>query len=275
MPDTSYEFLSDFFEHFLPFTPTAKQVDTFRADLSLVSPSLMKASLIEVRKGAQGKKVQYGCTEWRPAIFQVYNRKVAEHARLYPVFHSFETAFRSTVAVGLETHYDHKRWWRKIYEELRKGHPANTVRQIGAVPVTSHAAQAIGQIINAIDGESFQRGLVGNFNNGFEFVERCDLNDIYKLIDTHWHLFRPKLKSKGRLLSNTDFKAKFHNVREARNNVYHHKSVSEMRKVVEDAEELLDCLNFSLSFVCRKMSEARVPHLKFLISEDNVRHHTW
>jgi hypothetical protein len=59
--------------------------------------------------------------EWQPAIFRVYNRKVAEHAQLFPIFHTFETAFRSTIAVTLEEHYRHARWWRPIYKRLRRG----------------------------------------------------------------------------------------------------------------------------------------------------------
>jgi hypothetical protein len=100
MPDTSHEFLTTFFTDHLPFTPTRGQIDTFERDLSLVSPYLMLASLEEVKAGTLGNVLVYRPNEWRGAIFSVYNRKVAEHAQLFPVFHSFETAFRSPIEWG-------------------------------------------------------------------------------------------------------------------------------------------------------------------------------
>jgi hypothetical protein len=99
MPDISLEILSRFFEQHLPFCPTPSQADDFKRDLSLVSPFLMEAALMEVRAGSQGYRLKIRPNEWRAAIFTVYNRKVAEHAQLFPIFHSFEIAFRSTLAV--------------------------------------------------------------------------------------------------------------------------------------------------------------------------------
>jgi hypothetical protein len=101
VPDISYEFLTKFFTRYLPFTPTESQISDFQADLALVSPFLMEASLVEVTSGTLGHVLVYRPNEWRSAIFQVYHRKVAEHARLFPIFHSFETAFRSTIAIAL------------------------------------------------------------------------------------------------------------------------------------------------------------------------------
>lgn len=56
MPDTSYEFLVKFFENYLPFTPTPGQVAVFQNDLSLVSPYLMEAALVELKNGSAGKR---------------------------------------------------------------------------------------------------------------------------------------------------------------------------------------------------------------------------
>ncbi|MGY4199018.1 hypothetical protein ACVIM9_008359 [Bradyrhizobium sp. USDA 4520] len=80
MPDISYEFLTKFFTDYLPFSPTPSQVEVFQSDLTLVSPLLLEASLIEVKEGTKGQILKYRPNDWRPAIFSVYNRKVAEHA---------------------------------------------------------------------------------------------------------------------------------------------------------------------------------------------------
>ncbi|MCK1408138.1 hypothetical protein [Bradyrhizobium sp. 76] len=269
MPDISYEFLTKFFTNYLPFSPTPSQVEDFQSDLTLVSPYLLEASLIEVKEGTKGTILRYRPNDWRPAIFSVYNRKVAEHAQLFPVFHSFENALRSTVAVTLEQHYKHARWWRAIYEELTRGGKAKNITHIGAVPLARHAAFRIGAVILDMEGKKFPHGPVDAMKNGYEFMHDCHLNHIRQLIEDHWSIFSPKFDP----LSAADFSAKFEKVREARNAVYHHRSLAGMSDVVAAAEELLDKLNFCLKFVHGKIGACE-PKISFLI-EAEKRHRTW
>ena len=253
MPDISMEILSRFFQQHLPFCPTPRQVDGFKADLSLVSPFLMEAALMEVRAGTRGYRVIHRPDEWRAAIFSVYNRKVAEHSQLFPIFHSFEIAFRSTVAVALEAHYQHKRWWRAIYNELQRGGRAKNISTIGPVPIGHRAAWRIGQIMREIDGVDLSGTSIAGLNNGYEFMDCCDLNHAKQLIEEHWSIFAPRFAP----LTLNDFSAKFDRVREARNKVYHHKSVARRTAVIAAAEELLDHLQFSLRFVYGKINGCR------------------
>jgi hypothetical protein len=273
MAETSYEFLTDFFCNHLSFTPTPSQIVEFQIDLSLVSPYLMEAALVEVKRGRQGQLIRHNATSWRPAIFKVYNRKVAEHAQLFCIFHTFETAFRSSVAVLLEKHYQHKRWWRKIYSEMKLGNSAATVRLIGTTHISRDAAYTIGQIINEID--YYQPGTIEGLTNGYQFLECCDLKHIAKLIDKHWFLFAPMFTKGIKQLSRADFYAKFDRIRRARNDVYHHKSVARTTGIVTTAEEMLDYLNFSLHFVFNKIMDARPTKLIFAVAIDPGRHHTW
>ena len=270
MPDISYEFLTKFFTDYMSFLPTTSQIEDFQADLTLVSPFLLEASLVEVKAGTQGYLLVYRPNDWRPAIFTVYNRKVAEHAQLFPVFHSFENALRSTVAVVLEHHYQHTRWWRGIFEELRRGGVAKNVSQVGGVTISRHAAFRIGRIILDMEGRDFPNGRVGAMSNGYEFMHDCTLSHIRQLIEEHWSVFSPKFAP----LTLADFTAKFERVREARNAVYHHRSLSGMSDVVAAAEELLDRLNFSLGFVHTKISECEPSKLTFTVTIEK-RHRTW
>jgi hypothetical protein len=271
MPDISYEFLTKFFTDYLSFLPTTTQVEDFQADLTLVSPYLLEASLIEVKAGTQGYLLVYRPNDWRPAIFTVYNRKVAEHAQLFPIFHSFENALRSTVGVVLEHHYQHPRWWRAIFEELRTvGGKAKNISQVGGTPITRHAAFRIGQIVLDIEGKKFPYGPIGAMTNGYEFMHDCHLHHIRQLIEEHWSIFSSRFAP----LTSADFIAKFDRVREARNTVYHHRSLSGMSDVVAAAEELLDRLNFSLQFVHNKISECTPTKPVFTIPADK-RHRTW
>jgi hypothetical protein len=189
---------------------------------------------------------------------------VAEHAQLFPVFHCFETAFRSTVAVTLERHYRHARWWRGIYEAMKRGDKSKSVTRIGAAVVTRHAAYRIGQIVSAIEGEPFHRNVINSLNNGYEFLEECDLAHTLQLIECNWSVFSSLFS--GQLpLTQKDFSAKFDKVRDARNDVYHHKSVANRPDAVAAAEELLDRLGFSLGFVCREIQAASPTRLTFAI----------
>lgn len=234
----------------------------------------MEASLKEVKAGTVGNQIRLRPQDWRSEIFSVYNRKVAEHAQLFPIFHTFETAFRSTVSVQLEDHYQHSRWWRGIYEQLRKGQSAKTINQISGIRLAPDAAHLIGQIIYAIDGDRFQNNLVGNFANGYEFVECCDLHHIRQLIEKHWNIFSIKFDRGAIKLTLNDFHQKFDRVREARNDVYHHKSVARLTNVVATAEEILDYLNCSATFVYKKITESTVTPLAFSIPVES-RHNTW
>lgn len=193
VPATATEFLARFFVEDLPFTPTARQIDVFLSDLGLVSPYLMAGALKEVRAGIVGSILVYQPNDWRPLIFQIYNRKVAEHAQLYPIFHTFETAFRSTVAVTLEDHYRDPCWWQDIYGQMRKGNQAKSITKINGVAISKDAAYRIGEIIIAIDGDRFQRNVVGRLKNGYQFVECCDLGHVRQLIENHWQVFSPPI----------------------------------------------------------------------------------
>src|SRR5258708_10624124 len=116
MTDCSYEFLTKFFSDHLPFIPTEGQIADFQAHLALVSPFLMEASLIEVRAGTLGYVLVYRPIEWRASIFKVYNRTDAEHAQLFSIFHSFETALRSTAAGSFQRHLPPPRLARGGFE---------------------------------------------------------------------------------------------------------------------------------------------------------------
>jgi hypothetical protein len=269
MPDCSYEFLTKFFAEHLPFLPTAGQIADFQSDLARVSPFLMEASLIEVKAGTLGYLLVYRPNEWRPAIFAVYNRKVAEHAQLFPIFHSFETAFRSMTAVTLERHYNHPRWWRGVFEAIRKGQPAKSVTEVSGVPMTKRAAFVISKIIEAND-----MATVAKFKSGYEFVECCDLGHIGQLIAEHWDAFSPLFKRASPPYTTADFTAKFDRVRNARNDVYHHKSVARMSDVVATAEELLDHFDFCLSFVFQKITGATPTRPSFVVAAE-TRHRVW
>jgi hypothetical protein len=156
-----------------------------------------------------------------------------------------------------------------VFEAIRKGQPAKSVAQVGGVPMTKRAAFIIGKII-----ENSDMAAVAKFNNGYEFVECADLSHIGQLIVEHWDVFQDSFKRASPPYTTADFIAKFDRVRNARNDVYHHKSVARMSDVVGTAEELLDHLDFCLSFVFQKVSGATPVRPSFAVPAES-RHRTW
>lgn len=272
MPTASQRVLLDFFQHDLPFTPTAGQVDQFERDLALVSPNLMRAALKEAKAGRA--LVNRPFAERRAAIFQVYFRKVAEHAQLFPIFHTFETAFRSTAAVELETHYGRPDWWAPVRQALRSGQPARSVTHLRGIPISRNAAHQIGRIILALEGENLSRPVLTGVADGYEFTELCDLSHIGGLVSEHWSVFAPSYFTSPTRMTAADFSAKFTRVRDARNDIYHHKSVARMTNVVSAAEELLDRLGCSLDFAYKKITGFTLSPPAFSIPPAD-RHNIW
>jgi hypothetical protein len=86
-------------------------------------------------------------------------------------------------------------------------------------------------------------------------------------VTEHWSIFAPLYFQGRRPMTRKEFSAKFLNVREARNDIYHHKSLARMNNVVFSAEELLDRIGCSLSFSYEKITGAAVSPPNFRIAK--------
>lgn len=270
MSDACNRYLTEFFTDYLPFTPTSRDVEMFKRDLRLVSPFIMLAALKEV-SNAPALRCR-PIPDWREAIFKVYSRKVAEHAQLFPVFHSFETAFRSTVAVGLEDFYKQNDWWMPVKNDLASTGAPRSHIHIHGRQISSDTTFLIKKIISDIELKS--KVDLSKLADGYEFLEYCSLNHVKELILDHWHTFRVRFRRGKVPMSQRDFSAKFYRVINARNDIYHHKSVAGLKDVVNTAEELLDNLNYSLGFATHKIGSSTPKALNFNIPVGK-RHHTW
>ena len=248
---STFNYISDFFQNHLHFTPTAAQIETFERDIALVSPKLLAASLHEL--SATKKLVGQAPDKQRALIFDVYNRKVAEHASLFPILHTFEVAFRSTTAVTLEDHYGIMDWWMPVRRwVVDEGRPIQSLQFIGN---QSSIANDTLDTIHQVTKKIAENTAISSLTDGFMFVECCTMTQMRDLITNHWPVFSMKFPTS---LTKDAFQKKFDAVNRARNDIYHHKSVARTTKVVEVAEELLDYLDCSLSFIYGKISKAKV-----------------
>ncbi|MDR3527088.1 MAG: hypothetical protein P4L57_07385 [Rhizomicrobium sp.] len=253
MADTCWSLLKELFEFNMNFTPTAAEIEQFEADLCMVSPSLMRASLLEIR--ATNPVASGRARDWRDAIYRVYNRKVAEHAQLFPLFHSFETAMRSTVAVRLEAHYQEAKWWLPFSELVRRGEAnPKSVKTVGGVLITADAAKSVYFLVSSLYEKKTNPAQI---NNGYDLLEQVPLSHLSALIEKHWSIFGGCFVLRGKKFSWADFSSRFERVRVARNTVYHHRSYAGFSDLYSAAEELLACLNFPLAKVHRRIAASR------------------
>jgi hypothetical protein len=253
MPAASHRVLTRLFQQDLNFTPTMADIARFERDLAVVSPSLMRDALIELSQGKSRRPA--GAGQWRDAIYAIYNRKVAEHAQLFPVFHCFETAFRSRVAVTLEEHYRTAQWWAPAAGAIAGSANMNTVTRIGVIhPVMADRRRAI----HLMTADMIQWKLdVMTFADGYELLEHSTLKQVKRLLSSHWPLFRHFfVNANGQPIMQAVVEGKFERVNSARNSVYHHLSFSGMTDVYTTADELLACIGFRLPPVHRAIESA-------------------
>lgn len=240
----------------LPIAPDPAVVDRLRADLTVVSSGLLSGAIQELAATAKKKLPEVPDEpDIRQAIFRVYNRKVAEHAQMFPMFHTLETAFRAKLAAELETHYGIQVWWEPTLKELMSSAGnAKAVRQIGVAAITQDTAYRIGKIVRAMLDKN--AGITG-FKTGVELLEACDFAHLMHLVEDHWSLFAGKFQYKGSPVSKQTVIDLLERVRVARNAVYHHQSFEGAPAVYEAADFLLRGLGVDLGKVHGAIAGAR------------------
>jgi len=156
-----------------------------------------------------------------------------------------------------------------VHSAVLRGLDPRTVQQVGGIPLTRRRAAVIGKIIRVLDNDTLDA-----CTNGYEFMECCDLGHIKMLIEDHWSVFSSKFWSPPPPLTSTNFTERFERLLNARNDLYHHKSLPRMAGVVSAAEELLDRLDFSLGFVFDKITSCNPTPPSFSVPVER-RHRTW
>lgn len=229
-----------------------------------------------MREAAAGRALlNKSFNERRAAIFAIYNRKVAEQGQLFPIFHTFETAFRSQIAVALEAHYDRIDWWAPVYARMMDGDAdAVGITFIGRQQVGRNTVGELTKLVRSIEGERLNRNVLPNIENGYKLLDHLEMSWIGRLVTDHWSVFEPSFRSLPHKMTRGDFGSKFAKIRDARNDIYHHKPTARTKAVVSAAEELLDRIGICLRFHFDRISEAQLSSPPFAV-EINARHNSW
>ena len=256
MTTPSGRFLRKLFAEHLNFTPTPSQILSFEKDLTRVSPSLMQASILEVKNS--GAMTRVPPREARAAIFGVYNRKLAEQSRMFPVFHIFETSFRSLLAVELEAEYGGvPDWWRPVELSLRQNIPPVPLVRVSGKAMSQDGHKALVSLIKSIMERRGGSNTLSNAKDGYDLFAIAYLQHIQSLAIEHWgaitRSFRTSVRGKPPV-TKTQFNDYFAKIRDVRNEVYHHNSTSDMNRVVAIIEDMLDRVDINLAFSLRQVT---------------------
>jgi hypothetical protein len=186
---------------------------------------------------------------------------------LFPVFHEFESGYRSRVAAWMENHYGTSIWWSEVLVALKNGNGYMDFKGlINGKRVSSNIFDAIGSLLRSVDGIQLERNRLAAMDDGFHLLQLSTLSDLEKLMFEHWTDFSKTLPSKlanGNPLNKEVFKGMFRRVREARNDCYHHKEVAKRHEIVSNAEQLLVLIGVHLETACDMISMSAVKPLRF------------
>jgi hypothetical protein len=236
----------------LEFELAPKEFEHFQKLCRQANHDLLKNTLKELRGAAKAaakaaKKGEFH--ELLPRIHRVYNRKLAEQHRLFPILSLFEASYRSFLAVWLEGHYGTSTWWQDLYDWLRKGNKATELSELNGVPTTAGVMRTVENLLRGVDGGILTGQVVPNIAHGQEMLRLSKMSDLEELSKEHWHHLRAALPSQlysGAPLDAQVFSGMFRRLREARNDCFHHKEVPNRTHIASNAELLLDLIDIHI-----------------------------
>lgn len=214
---------------------------------------LRGALKVNKRKGKDSTDIITAPEDLIDKIYRVYRRKISENARMFHVFHVFESAWRTKLSIWLEDHYNSRKWWLTLLLEFRRGLKPADIEYINGVASSHGAIRSIMIMMKNASDEQLSTGKIDDFQSGLEMLAWAKLSDIEEIIYEHWATFKqtlPERLGSGAPLDGDVFKSMFKKVRDARNVCYHHRELKSQFEIFSTAEQLLDIIDIHLEHQC-------------------------
>ncbi len=238
---------------FLRFTPHAADTDLFRADMRILNPVQLKDAIKECHATTNIDR-QPGMAQ-RAEIHRVYTRKTKELASLYPFIFSLENALRHAAAAHYGGVFGTDSWWIIIRDKCEIGQDERAFpldrtgkKRIHGVQVTPKFVEQLCRNFSQFTNRQ-KRSLRGA-DVIDEFYLCLSLGSLFNLIEADWVRARGMFVSDerlGRTLRKSDLVNSFKIIGEARNELFHSRSIGDIAKVARACENTLDKLGFHLS----------------------------
>lgn len=171
-------------------------------------------------------------------LFSIYNKLIKEHQIMFLLFNIFENALRSKAAILITENFSPMNsddWWKDI----------STLDKDLLAPVQSAITQLHknGVLISTIDT--------------FDIFDTFTFGQLEHIYNNYWgilkNIFNPTTFNNHNLpnLTQNQFKDKISKIRNARNDIAHHKPIyytgnTNKRSLINDVELLLSYMKFNL-----------------------------
>jgi hypothetical protein len=254
----------EFFRTRFGRAPTRAQLDQFRADLARLNLDVMETALRQAERIAQDRK--RAPQDLRLAVLGQYDRLVSSIGQLFPIFFAFESAWRSYVSTRLSLIYGSEDWWHCVRTVVSRDDPLSSVGSLNGRPAVPEVVTVVSRILKATP----QRHRLATT---YDLIEEATIGQVEKLIERHWSDMAAPFSNTAALgiPTSATFLALFSRVRNARNQAYHHRVVSDISAAVHAAEQLLDLLDFHLATRVAPIAASQLPPLTFAVFKE-ARH---
>jgi hypothetical protein len=236
--------------------PSKLQLDIFKTDLARLNLDVMSAALKQAEAVVQATKRPP--RDVRLAVLAQYDRVLASIGQLFPVFFIFESAWRSYAAARLSLIYGRDDWWHGVRDAVAQKKDPRTVTRLGTLPARTEVLVIVSRILAPIQAP-------GGLSSTYDLMAEATLGQVERLIGRHWTDMSSPFSSPAGSVAMTSgrFEALFAKVRRARNDAYHHRTVSDRAGTVSAAEQLLDLLDLHLGDRVAAVSATQLPSLAF------------
>lgn len=260
----------DLLSHYFEKTPQPSEYQPILTDLRRCHPELFRDSLIE----AIGARLSNPTTEQpsRSALMKIYNRKTKEMAAIFPFLMAAEGAIRNQMACEMFRMFGTDTWWLPYCAALSSGQEVKDVTQINGVPVPgSRFSNSVGKIIASINAKGKN---AASLTCGYSFLSEATFGQLRYLVEHSWaHIVQFFKGKKGDLpqIVKQDFIDLTKEILDMRNDLYHHRPISNQQKCVEACERLLDHFDHHMGSFDQALSQVVYVRPQFKV-ERKPRH---
>lgn len=247
----------DLMAQYFTFTPNSRDLRAFYADMKTLNPVVLRDAITECIAINDDNRIDY--TKQRAFIHKVYNRRIKEFSAVYPLIFTAENALRSHLADHMESLTGRMDWWAMIRDAIIRGDDPSvfddkTVKYgeqpraiIRGVAVTPAFVKYVFKIIGDQLNNSTTRAQIIGAGRQDEFYYLLTLGELWLLIDKGWSICRTMFCPDADLdepLTRKIFNDEMRVIKEARNDLFHSKPISNRLVMIACVEKILNCLNF-------------------------------
>lgn len=233
-----------------------REYDKIKKSISVLNFAYLEKASIQLKHSLANPSFRTPTSKHK-ALFSIYNNLIKEHQIMFLLFNIFENALRSKAAILITEYYSTSKnddWWKDISKLDR-----DLLSPVQSAITQLHKN---GVLISQIDTfnifDTFSFGQLEHIYNNLWNI----LKDIFDATIFNGHSL-PSLTQK-------QFKERISRIRNARNDIAHHKPIhytgnTNRRSLINDVELLLSYMKFNLKDALSNIDSQQdiIQHLQY------------